>query len=58
MAQLVADMPMEQSLTQVGVQRQDIERMATDAMKVSRLLVNNPRDVSHQDAVDLYLKAL
>ncbi|RRN66029.1 iron-containing alcohol dehydrogenase [Caulobacter sp. 602-1] len=58
MRQLVADMPMEQRLTQVGVRRQDIERMATDAMKVSRLLVNNPRDVSHQDAVDLYLKAL
>ncbi|MBO9708303.1 MAG: iron-containing alcohol dehydrogenase [Caulobacter sp.] len=58
MSQLVADMPFEQRLTQVGVQRQDVERMATDAMKVSRLLVNNPRDVTHQDAVDLYLRAL
>lgn len=58
MTQLVADMPMEQRLTQVGVRRQDVERMATDAMKVSRLLVNNPRDVTHQDAVDLYLMAL
>lgn len=58
MAQLVADMPMEQRLTDVGVKRQDIERMATDAMKVSRLLVNNPREVTYQDAVDLYLMAL
>jgi alcohol dehydrogenase class IV len=58
MQQLVADMPMEQRLTEVGVQRQDIDRMAIDAMKVTRLLVNNPRDVTHDDAVALYMAAL
>jgi alcohol dehydrogenase class IV len=58
MQQLVADMPMEQRMTEVGVQRQDIDRMAIDAMKVTRLLVNNPRDVTLEDAVSLYLAAL
>ncbi len=58
MQQLVADMPMEQRLTEVGIQRQDIDRMAIDAMKVTRLLVNNPRDVTQEDAVALYLAAL
>jgi alcohol dehydrogenase class IV len=58
MQQLVADMPMEQRMTEVGVQRQDIDRMAIDAMKVTRLLVNNPRDVTLEDVVSLYLAAL
>jgi alcohol dehydrogenase class IV len=55
---LVADMPMEQTLTDVGVRRQDIERLATDAMKIERLLVNNPREMTHPDAVSLYLSVL
>ncbi len=52
--QLVAAMPMEQRLAEVGVKSHDIPRMATDAMKVQRLLVNNPRDVAYEDAVALY----
>ena len=28
--------------------------MAKDAMKQTRLLVNNPREVSEQDAYDIY----
>lgn len=56
--QLVAAMPMEQRLTEVGVKSHDIPRMATDAMKVQRLLVNNPREVAYEDAVALYEAAL
>jgi alcohol dehydrogenase class IV len=56
--ELVAAMPMEQRLTDVGVQRQDIERLAIDAMKVQRLLVNNPREVAFEDAVALYSQVL
>ncbi len=55
---LVSAMPIGQSLSQVGVTRQDIERLAHDAMKVKRLLVNNPRDVSYEDALELYAAAL
>jgi alcohol dehydrogenase len=31
--------------------------LATDAMKVTRLLVNNPREVTHADALALYRAA-
>ena len=56
--QLVAAMPMEQRLAEVGVKAHDIPRMAADAMKVQRLLVNNPREVAYEDAVALYEAAL
>ncbi|MHB2209123.1 iron-containing alcohol dehydrogenase [Methylobacterium sp. CM6257] len=46
------------SLAEVGVVRQDLERMATDAMKQTRLLVNNPREVTYDDAFAIYAEAL
>ncbi|MGH1575301.1 iron-containing alcohol dehydrogenase [Methylobacterium sp. P31] len=46
------------SLAEVGVARQDLERMAADAMKQSRLLVNNPREVTYDDALAIYVEAL
>ncbi|MCJ2066634.1 iron-containing alcohol dehydrogenase [Methylobacterium sp. J-088] len=46
------------SLAEVGVARQDLERMATDAMKQTRLLVNNPRAVTYDDAFKIYAEAL
>lgn len=46
------------SLAEVGVARQDLERMATDAMKQTRLLVNNPREVTFDDAFKIYAEAL
>ncbi|WP_342111115.1 iron-containing alcohol dehydrogenase [Methylobacterium sp. SI9] len=46
------------SLAEVGVARQDLERMASDAMKQTRLLVNNPREVTYDDAFRIYAEAL
>lgn len=46
------------SLAEVGVKEADLERLATDAMKQTRLLVNNPRDVTYQDALAIYSEAL
>ncbi len=46
------------SLAEVGVARQDLERMAADAMKQTRLLVNNPREVTYDDAFAIYAEAL
>jgi alcohol dehydrogenase class IV len=46
------------SLAEVGVARQDLERMASDAMKQTRLLVNNPREVTYDDAFAIYAEAL
>jgi len=57
-AELVAEMPMEQRLSEVGIGAGDLDLLAEDALKVQRLLVNNPRDVSLADARALYGEAL
>ncbi len=58
MAMLVSEMPMEQRLSDIGVERQHLERLAHDAMQVQRLLVNNPREVAFEDAYALYESVL
>ncbi|MBP2310208.1 iron-containing alcohol dehydrogenase [Azospirillum melinis] len=57
MRDLVAAMPMEQQLEQLGVRQDDLPMLAADAMKVQRLLINNRRDVRYDDALDLYRQA-
>lgn len=57
MEELVADLGLERRLRDVGVAEGDIELLATDAMKVQRLLVNNPREVTLDDARALYREA-
>ena len=56
-AQRVAAMPYAQTLSAAGVGQADLSMLADDAMKVQRLLVNNPRDVAHADALALYQAA-
>ena len=34
--------------------RDDLPLLARDAMNVQRLLVNNPRDVTYEDALQIY----
>lgn len=58
MARLVAAMPFAQRLAQVGVTEQDLDLLATNAMKVERLLVNNPRAMTWQAARDIYASVL
>jgi alcohol dehydrogenase class IV len=48
----------ERKLSQVGVTEADIARLAESAMLQTRLLVNNPREVSLADAAALYGQAL
>jgi alcohol dehydrogenase class IV len=55
---LVAEMPYEQHLRDVGIYERDLPLLATDAMKVERLLVNNPRSLSFDDVLNIYQKAL
>lgn len=45
-------------LRDVGITSGDIGLLADDAMKQTRLLVNNPRDVAHADAVAIYEASL
>lgn len=58
MRTLVAEMPMEQRLCDVGIAEKDLPLLAEDAMKVTRLLVNNPREVGYDDAFALYASVL
>jgi alcohol dehydrogenase class IV len=44
-------------LRDVGIPKEAIPQMAADAMKITRLLKNNPREVTYQDAVDIYTDA-
>ena len=55
---LVGQMPFGQRLSSVGVVAADLDVLAADAMKVTRLLINNPREVTLQDARSLYAAAL
>ncbi|WP_213767684.1 iron-containing alcohol dehydrogenase [Caballeronia sp. dw_19] len=45
-------------LAEVGIAANDLQSLASDAMQQTRLLVNNPREVSYQDALDLYAEVL
>ncbi|WP_454723721.1 MULTISPECIES: iron-containing alcohol dehydrogenase [Cupriavidus] len=53
-ADITAGMPYAQSLRAAGIPRDALPLLAGDAMKQQRLLINNPRDVTHDDALRLY----
>ena len=53
----VAAMPYAQTLRAAGVKERDLPMLAEDAMKVQRLLVNNPREVVYADALAIYQAA-
>ncbi len=48
---------LEQNLREVGIKEADLPIMAKAAMKQTRLLVNNPREVSEADALSIYKAA-
>ncbi|HSC55061.1 MAG TPA: iron-containing alcohol dehydrogenase [Phnomibacter sp.] len=41
-------------LQDVGVDKASIPQMAFEAMKIQRLLKNNPREITEQDAIDIF----
>ena len=43
-----------QKLTELNIPQSAVDRMAKAAMEVQRLLKNNPREVTEQDAKDIY----
>ncbi|BCH28570.1 alcohol dehydrogenase [Mesorhizobium sp. L-8-10] len=49
---------MQTRLAEVGIGADDLAGMAADAMKQTRLLVNNPRPVTETDALAIYKAAL
>jgi alcohol dehydrogenase len=48
----------ETCLREVGITEADLDRMADDAMLQTRLLTNNPREVTRADARAIYASAL
>lgn len=58
MSELVAEMPFEQTLREVGIAESDLDMMTSDVMNIQRLLVNNPREVTRDDALAMYREAL
>jgi len=55
--ELVAACGIPARLKQVDIPVEAIPAMASDTMKITRLLKNNPRAISYQDAVDIYTDA-
>lgn len=45
------------TLKEVNVPESAIPQMAVDALKIQRLLKNNPREITEQDAIDIYKSA-
>ncbi|MGL4556026.1 MAG: iron-containing alcohol dehydrogenase, partial [Afipia sp.] len=41
-----------------GIAQKDMTTLAEDAMKQTRLLINNPREVTHADALAIYEASL
>lgn len=55
--ELIDDLKLPATLSAAGVSATDLEMLAEDAMEQQRLLVNNPRDVSYDDALGIYRAA-
>jgi alcohol dehydrogenase class IV len=54
---LSAEIGLQQRLREVHIPESDLPRLAADAMKQTRLLVNNPRPVTEPDALAIYREA-
>jgi alcohol dehydrogenase class IV len=50
-------MEVPQRLRDVGVDRSDLTSLASDAMKQTRLLINNPKLLTFEDAIQIYQNA-
>lgn len=57
LADLSKRLGMKTRLREVGVGESDLAKLATDSMKQTRLLVNNPRAVAEADALAIYRAA-
>ena len=52
------ELGMQSKLAEVGVNHNHLPMLAEDAMKQTRLLVNNPREMTYEAALDIYTQAL
>ena len=52
------ELGMQTRLSEVGVNHNHLPMLAEDAMKQERLLVNNPREMTYEAALEIYSQAL
>jgi alcohol dehydrogenase class IV len=55
---LAPDLGMQTRLSEVGISHNHLPMLAEDAMKQTRLLVNNPREMTYEAALAIYETAL
>ncbi len=55
---LIADLGVDTRLASYGITEADLDRLAEDALRQQRLLVNNPREVALADARAIYARRL
>ncbi len=58
MEELIQDLKIPNKLKDVGISHKDIPKLAEDALKQQRLLINNPKQVKLQDAISIYTASL
>lgn len=58
LAALPVELGLQTHLAEVGIVQADLAALAADAMKQTRLLVNNPREISYDDALAIYEEVL
>ena len=58
LARLSYELGVPQTLSEVGISPDALPMLARDAMKQTRLLVNNPRPLTEADALAIYTAAL
>ncbi len=56
--ELAEDLGVPRRLSEFGVMEEDVPGLAEGAMKVTRLLTNNPRDLTLEDAKNIYRSVL
>ncbi len=52
------ELGMQSRLSDVGVNHNHLPLLAEDAMKQTRLLINNPREMTYEAALSIYEHAL
>ena len=55
--QLAADLGLQTKLSQMNIAESDLPKLAEEAMLQQRLLINNPRELSLDDALSIYQQA-
>ena len=58
LAELAPDLGLDTRLRSAGINHDHLPTLADDAMKQTRLLVNNPRELTRDDALAIYEQAL